>query len=228
MEFTLLGAAAVAVGGFWLMIRWEAKRGNAAGCAVNLWDAGLTAVIGGVFIGRLISMTSSGINPFSDPGQILLVRSGVSTAGAAIGALGVFVFIVRKDLPGGLDAMAPSALAGLAGWHAGCIATNECLGTESSFPWAMALDGSTVTRHPVALYAAALYVIAAISIAWWKQGGRPAAFAPTGAALATAAGIRLLTEPMRISLTGGPILLYVAGCAAGVSLLVWSMTRSRS
>ena len=52
MEFTLLAAAAMGVGGFWLMLRWEAKRGNAAGCSLDLWDAGLTAGAVGLLVGR--------------------------------------------------------------------------------------------------------------------------------------------------------------------------------
>ena len=96
MEFTLLGAAAVAVAGFWLMLRWEAKRGNAEGCSLDLWDAGLTAGAVGLFAGRLVSMISVGISPIPNPSQIILVRSGVSTAGAAIGAAVMFAYLARK------------------------------------------------------------------------------------------------------------------------------------
>ena len=228
MEFTLLGSAAVAIASFWLMIRWEAKRGNAAGCAVDIWDAGLVAVIGGVFVGRLVSMTSAGINPFSNLGQILLVRSGVSTAGAAVGGIAIYAFIARKDIITGLDAIAPAALAALAGWHAGCVVTDSCLGTESTLPWAMTLAGSTITRHPVELYAAILLAVAPVIIAQWKKRGRPREFAPTAIALLSAGGIRLVTEPMRISLSGGPVWLYGAGCVAGAVLLAWSQTRPRN
>ncbi|KAA3641832.1 MAG: hypothetical protein DWP92_00500, partial [Armatimonadetes bacterium] len=111
MEYSLLVAAAIAVGAFWLMVRWEAKRGNAAGCALDIWDAGITSAIVGVFIGRLAAMISSGINPLTDPGQILLVRSGVSTVGAALGALATYVLLARRDFVCGLDAIAPAALA---------------------------------------------------------------------------------------------------------------------
>lgn len=224
MEFTLLGAAAIAMGSFWLMIRWEAKRGNAAGCAVNIWDTGLAAAIGGVFVGRLVAMTSAGISPFSDPGQILLVRSGVSTTGAAIGAIAAYVFMARRDVAGGLDAVAPAALAGLAGWQAGCVVTNSCLGSESTLPWAMSLDGSSITRHPVELYAAILLAVAAMFIAQWKERGTPPAYAPVATALLAAGGVRLVTEPIRISLSGGPVWLYGAGIVAGAALLAWSQT----
>ena len=65
MQFDLLGAAAIGVFGFWLMLRWEAKRGNAAGCAVSLWDVGLMSAMSGLVIGRLLSMVQAGINPLT-------------------------------------------------------------------------------------------------------------------------------------------------------------------
>ena len=228
MEFDLLAAAAVAAGAFWLMVRWEAKRGNAAGCALNIWDAGITAAVGGLFIGRLVAMLSVGINPLTNPAQVVLVRSGVSTVGATIGAIAIFLFLARKDLFNAADAIAPAALAGLAGWHAGCLATDGCLGTESALPWAVALDGSSVTRHPVELYAAALLAIAAYALAAWKQYRKPPVLGPTGIALFSASAIRLVTEPMRISLGGGPIWLYVAGMFVGAGIATAGFIRARN
>lgn len=227
MEFSLLAAAAIAVAGFWLMLRWEAKRGNAAGCAVDLWDAGVTAAAAGVFLGRIAAMITADINPFIDPGQILLIRSGVSTVGATIGALVVFAVLARKDLVSAADAIAPSAVMALAGWHAGCVATNGCLGTESTLPWAFALDGSTVTRHPVELYTAMLLAIGAIALALWKQYGRPPAGAVVGIAMTIAGGARLITEPLRISLAGGPTWFYGIGMVIGIAITAWAFWRNR-
>lgn len=226
MEFTLLGAAAIGVAAFWLMLRWEAKRGNAAGCALDLWDAGLTAGAVGLLAGRLISMLQAGINPLSDPAQIILVRSGVSTAGASIAALLVFGYLARKDLFASADAVGPSVLFGLAGWHLGTLVTRSWLGTVSDLPWSQSIPGSTITRHPVELYAAALYAIAGIGIALWKQRGRPPLGATKGLALAAAGGVRLVTEPMRVSLSGGPIWLYAGAVAIGVGVAVWSVLRN--
>jgi prolipoprotein diacylglyceryltransferase len=228
MEFTLLARAFTAATAAWLMIRWEAKRGNAAGCAIDIWDAALMATVGGVLVGRLMAMVSSGINPLTDPGQILLVRSGVSTIGASIAAIAIFAFLARRDVLGLFDAVAPAALAGLAGWHGGCVVTNECLGVESGLPWATSLNGSAVTRHPVELYAAALLAIGAIALALWKQHGRPAPGVPTGVALMVASGTRLATEPLRISLGGGPVLFYVAGVVIGIAIVTWAITSKRN
>lgn len=227
MEFDLLGAAAVGVFGFWIMLRWEAKRGNAAGCALSLWDVGLMSAMSGLLIGRLVAMMSAGINPLTDPFQIILVRSGVSTVGATLGTLAVFAWIARKALLETADAIAPAALVGLAGWHAACVATGSCLGTESSLPWAMALPGSTVSRHPVELYTAGALFLAGVGLAMWKQYGRPPLGSVAGSALLAASLIRLVTEPMRISLAGGPIYLYIAGTLAGAALLAWSLLRKR-
>ncbi len=223
MEFTLLGAAVTGVGSFWLMLRWEARRGNAAGCALELWDAGLTAGAVGLIAGRLFAMAQAGISPLTDPAQIILVRSGVSTAGASVAALLTFGFLARRSLRESADAIAPSALAGLAGWHAGTLITNSWLGTVSDLPWAQATSGSDITRHPVELYAAALYLLAAIGIALWKQHGRPPLGTVSGLALSAAGGVRLITETMRISLSGGPIWLYSGALVAGLGLAVWTV-----
>jgi prolipoprotein diacylglyceryltransferase len=224
MQFDLLGAAAFAVFGFWFMLRWEAKRGNAAGCALSLWDVGLMSAMSGLLIGRLVSMISAGINPVTDPFQIILVRSGVSTVGATLGAVAVFTWLARKSLLEAADAIAPAALAGLAGWHAGCLATGSCLGTGSSLPWATTLPGSTVARHPVELYAAGAFLLAGIGLALWKQHGRPPLGSVAGLALLAASLTRLSTQPFRISLAGGPVYLYAAGALVGAALTIWSFT----
>ena len=56
MEFTLLGAVFVAVAPLYAVLYWEAKRANAASCTRNLWDVALTAIVVGVFVGRVAAM----------------------------------------------------------------------------------------------------------------------------------------------------------------------------
>lgn len=225
MEFTLLAAAAIGVGAFWAMLRWEAKRGNAARCALDLWDVGLTAGAVGLFVGRLTAMVMVGINPLTDPAQIILVRSGVSTVGASVAALLMFAFLARRSLLDAADAIGPAVLAGLAGWHLGTLVTGAWLGTVSTLPWAQSVAGSDITRHPVELYAASLYLLAAVGISLWKQRGRPPFGAPAGFALLAAGGIRLATEPVRISLLGGPVWLYLGAVVAGLGLVGWAVIR---
>lgn len=228
MEFTLLAAAAIGVACFWLMLRWEAPRGNASACAIDLWDAGIGAAAIGLLVGRIAAMAQTGINPFADPSQILLVRSGVSTAGATIATLIVFGAIARHDLVAAADGVSAAALAGLAGWHGGCLATDACLGTVSGLPWALSLDGSDVTRHPVGLYTAALLMGTAVGIALWKWRGRPPAGAPAGAALAGAGTILLMTEPLRISLDRPPIVLYATGAIVGAIVVAVAFAARRA
>ena len=221
MEFTLLGAAAIAAAAAYGMLWWEAKRGNAARCAGNLWETALVSVVAGIFIGRLIAMLIDGVNPLAHPMDVMLVRSGVSTAGAALGTAVAFLGQSRKEPIAMADGISAAALAGLAGWSAGCLARGTCLGTASDLPWAMAQEGSTVTRHPVGIYAAVLLALAAIAIAWWKAYRRPAPGMPASVAVVAAAAVRLATEPLQPSLSGGPEWFYAAALIAGLVGVVW-------
>ncbi len=142
MEFTLLAAAAVAGAAAYVMLWWEAKHGNAARCTGNLWEIGLVSTVAGIFIGRIVAMLIDGVNPIAHPMDVILVRSGVSTVGASLGAAAVFVLQARRSTITMADGISAAALAGLAGWHAGCLVRGTCLGTASDLPWAIAQAGS--------------------------------------------------------------------------------------
>ena len=220
MEFTLLAAAAFAVAALYGMLYWEARHGNADRCAGNLFETAVTSAALGIFIGRIVAMLLDGVSPITHPADILLVRAGVSTVGATLGALAVFAWLSRRELIPMADGISAGALAGLAGWHAGCVARDACLGTASDLPWALAQEGSSLTRHPVALYAAALFAAAAVAIALWKAYRRPGFGIPASTALIAAGTIRLLVEPMQPSLSGGPVWFYALGVVVGVAGLV--------
>ena len=226
MEFTLLGAAFVAVIPIHFVLSWEAKRTNAAMCARNLWDISLGAVVAGVFVGRLAAMLGDGVNPLTHPGDILIIRGGVVTGPATIAAIATAAWFGRGVLWPVLDGLAASALAGLAGWHAGCLVRGTCLGTPSGLPWAVSQEGSAVGRHPVEIYAAVLLIAAAVVLVWSRMKWTLPPGAPTGIALAVAAGVRLITEPLRPSLGGGPVWWYVAGFAAGIATAIWAWRRA--
>lgn len=226
MEFTLLAAAALAAGTSWLMLWWEARHGNADRCSGNLWETGLFSVMAGLFIGRLATMVANGTNPVTNPGDIILVRGGVSTIVAPIAAISVYLIVSRREPIAMADGISAAALAGLAGWHAGCLFRGACLGTATDLPWAVTQSGSSVGRHPVELYAAVLFTITAVALALWKARGRPAAGVPASLAVAAAATIRLVTEPVRPSLTGGPVWFYAAGIIAGLGGALWFWRRS--
>ena len=152
MEFTLLFAAATGLAGVWIANRLLKER-------LPAWlekptDLVVGSAAAGMLIGRLAAMIGDGVNPIANPGDILLVRGGVSTGFASMGALAAMAWAMRHHLPAAFDVLAPSALAGLSGWHAGCVWRSGCLGTASDLPWAMTVPGSTVGRHPVELYAA--------------------------------------------------------------------------
>jgi len=226
MEFSLLGAVAVAIAGIYLILWWEAGRGNAADCTRDLWDMILTAGVAGLVAGRLAAMMSGGTNPITNPGDILIIRSGVDTGVASLAALAIAAIVARRDLLPTLDAIAPASVAGLAGWQAGCLVRDACLGTPTGLPWGISQAGSTITRHPVEIYAALLLVLGAVALIAWKRRHPPAGMV-AGAALAWAGAARLVTEPMRPGIGAGPEWWYAAAIASGVALASWMLLRAR-
>lgn len=206
MELTLLWATLTGVGFAWAGIKlWPERLPD------RPLDRIIMAAAIGLLVGRLWAMIGQGVSPLSNPADIIIVRGGVSTGAATAGALIAYLWGV-KWRPAQLDAIAPAALAGLAGWHAGCLWRGACLGTASDLPWAWAQAGSSITRHPVELYAAVGLLIAgwAVSKLGWETLTR------SGVALASAGLVRLATEPMRPSLGGGPVEIYVAAITIGV------------
>ncbi|MFH2071521.1 MAG: prolipoprotein diacylglyceryl transferase family protein [Actinomycetota bacterium] len=227
MEFSLLGAAAAGLAGMYVVLRWEAGGGNAAESTRSLWDLLLTAAIVGLAVGRVASMLGGGSNPLTHPADILIVRGGVDTRAAAAAALLTAVVLARRDLMPTLDAAAPAALAGLAGWQAGCLARGACLGTPTGLPWGMPQPGSAIGRHPVELYAALLLVVGVVALMAWKRR-RPPPGTITGVALGWAGAVRLVTEPLRLGIGGGPEWWYGAGIALGCAVAAWGLLRRRT
>lgn len=210
MEFTLLWAALTAVGFGWIGLRiWRERLPEHA------TDRLITATLLGLVAGRLTAMIIQGINPVTSPGDIIIVRGGVDTGVAASVFIASLLWGTRRT-PSAIDAMAPAILLAMAGWHAGCIWRDACLGSATDLPWAWSQAGSAVTRHPVELYAALGLALGAYVVS--RLGWRP--WLRAGAGLALASGIRLATEPLRPSITGGPVWWYVAGMVVGVLAMV--------
>jgi len=224
VEFTLLGSVLVAVLALYGTLWFEARRGSAADCVRDVWDMVLAGGIAGLVAGRLGAMVLAGTNPITSPGDILIVRSGVDTVVASVVALATFGWVARRDLWRLADAAAAPALAGLAGWHASCILRDACAGTPTDLPWAVTSPGGTVGRHPVEMYAALALAVGAAALALWRRRARPAGVA-AGLALAGAGLVRLLTEPLRPSLGGGPWEWYLAAVVAGAAIGIWRMRR---
>ncbi len=125
MEFTLLFAAATALAAMWIanrMARPDVEKPT---------DLLIGAAAVGLFVGRLAAMVIDGVNPITNPGDIIIVRAGVDTGFATVGALAALAWATRAGLPRVSDLLAPAAVAGLAGWHAGCVWRDACLGTVS-------------------------------------------------------------------------------------------------
>ncbi len=217
MEFTLLFAALTGAAAAWLGLRiWPDRLPERA------FDQLIGASVTGLAVGRLAAMVDQGINPLTNPGELLIVRGGVATPIAALSFILFLGWTNRRQLSN-LDALSPSILLGLAGWQAGCLWRGACLGTASDLPWAVAQPGSDITRHPVEIYAALLLVVGAILVS--RLGWRP--WLRSGAALTVASLARLATEPMRPSLDGGPVGWYLAGLLAGIGLIALGLLRHR-
>ena len=219
MEFTLLWAVLTAVALAWLGLRiWS------EGIPERSFDWLLGATVIGLLIGRVTAMTLQGVNPITNPADLIIVRGGVHTGAATLAFVVTLAWSTRSTRHA-LDALAPAILLGMAGWHAGCLWRGACLGSPGDFPWNWPLEGSLVTRHPVELYAAIGLAVAAwlVSRLGWRLWLR------AGTALAAVAGARLLTEPLRPSITGGPALWYWAGLFVGIAGVVtgWMIERNK-
>ncbi len=217
MEVTLLWAALTAFLAAYLTLRLRPFD-----IPNRPFDRLIGAAVVGMFTGRLAAVLAAGINPITNPGQLLLIRGGVDTMWASLAGFATLAWPLRKNLRA-IDNLAPAALAALGGWHAGCVWRSTCLGTASDLPWAWALPGSDVTRHPVELYAAIGFLAGAFLL---TRLALPTG-ALTGLAVAWAGFARLLTEPMRPSIGGGPVAFYVAVTVIGVVLAAWSRNLPR-
>jgi len=213
MEFTLLYAAVFGIGAMWLSLRLSPKVGSVVSDPFGVLMA---AAMTGLFAGRLGAMILTGTNPLTHPADILLVRGGVDTGVASMAALGAIWWTNRTNFVKSADALAASALFGLAGWQAGCLFRDACLGTTSDLPWAMS-SASGFTRHPTEIYAAIGFLIVGSLIrrAWPpRNAGYLAALALVYASL-----IRLVTEPLRPVLGNGAIVWYLLGTAVGLAAI---------
>jgi prolipoprotein diacylglyceryltransferase len=217
MEFRLLAAALFACAVVWAALSFT--HGGDRAAFRRRVDLALGAIVIGLVTGRVAAMVLAGSNPLTRPGDLLIVRGGVDTAFAAVSAvLGAAVIAKRRTIAE-LAALAPAALAGLAGWHTGCIVRDACLGTPSGLPWAWTEPGGTVTRHPVELYAAAALAAAAVIVAFvGRRGVRPTTTA--GLAVTLAAVARLATEPMRHTIGGSRASFYLVASLVGLAVVL--------
>ena len=214
MEFGLLIAAAAALGAAWLVLRATGER--------ELFDGILTAAVVGLFAGRVAAMVLAGTNPLTHPVDLLIVRGGVDTVAASAAAVAFFAWLVRRDLWRSVDAAAPAIAAALAVWHAGCLSGGTCLGTPSSLPWSWSASTGGVPRHPTELYAALGLALATVVVLLLRD--RVPSGATAALTLLLVSAVRLATEPLRVTIDGGPWWWYAAGIALGGGGLAWPTT----
>ncbi len=213
MEFTLLFAVLTAGAAMYVAARSTRRRLESVEGPI---DTLMGAAVMGLIAGRIAAMVGDGVNPLTNPFELILVRAGVETAVAAPVAVLALAWLWRRHLPDWVDAVAPVAVAGLAGWHGGCVWRGTCLGAASELPWAYGLPGSTVTRHPVEVYTAIGLAILTLVVS--RLPAKP--WLATGVAIAGAAVVRLATEPLRPSLFGGPTTFYAAAMVTGAAIVL--------
>jgi len=208
MEFTLLAAALTGV-----LFAWVATRVSRMRAPERPMDALIGAAAVGMLTGRLAAMIADGVNPLTSLTEMLIVRAGVDTVTASIGATAALLWTGRDRLPAFVDNLAPAVLAGLAGWHAGCVWRGTCLGVAADVPWGWSQPGSPITRHPYSIYIAVLLLAAA-----WVTSRTRTPWRASGLAVMSLGLARLLVEPVRPSLDGGPVWFYAAAAVAGLAL----------
>jgi prolipoprotein diacylglyceryltransferase len=217
MEFTLLWAALTAFAAALVTIRLTKPP-----APDRPLDRIVGAAVAGIAVGRVAALLMQGTNPLTSPGELLIIRGGVDTVWASLTGLAVLTWPLRRT-PRALDAIAPAALAALAGWHGGCLWRSACLGTTSDLPWAWALPGSDITRHPVEIYAAILLLLGAWSVLRIKwQVGLAAVMALFWAGLA-----RLATEPLRPSLGASLWWFYGLATVTGLAAAAYLVLKTR-
>ena len=222
MEFSLLAAALLGIALAFLTLRVERVRGITD--RRDLVDVVIGSSVVGLAVGRIAAMALQGTNPLTHPLDLFFIRGGVDTGFASLGALAFLAWTARHDFWPTIDLVGPAALAGLAGWHAGCVFRGSCVGTVTTLPWGI-LDG-TVTRHPVELYAALLLLAGAVALVMWRRR-LPTGFTAS-LALTIAAGVRLATEPLRVGLGPGPMPWYAAGVVVGAVGVMIRVISARS
>lgn len=218
MEFTLLWAVLTAGALAWLALAIWSDRVPDGG-----FDRLIGAAVLALLIGRVTAMALQGVNPITNLSDLIIIRGGVHTGAATLAFIASLAWSTRSTRHA-LDALAPAILLALAGWHAGCLWRSACLGSPADLPWAWSLEESVIARHPVEIYAALGLAVAAwlVSKLGWRLWLR------AGTALAGAGAIRLLTEPLRPSITGGPTLWYWGSIVVGLGAVVAGLVIERS
>ena len=221
MDLTLparaMGAMAAAAVGLWF---WRSRRppdyespfGDLMG-----------AVLAGLAVGRLVYLVGEGVELWSRPLDVVMVRGGITPGAAAVAALGYLLWACRSDRWARMDYLAPAGLLGLAAWEAGCWWQGACLGSPSGLWWGLALPGSEVTRHPVGIYAALLLALGAWGLVRWGVRWRGVA---TWSALSWAALVRLLVPWWSVETWSSRTWWYALGLLVGLGGTTWAIHRS--
>jgi phosphatidylglycerol:prolipoprotein diacylglycerol transferase len=173
-EITSFGVM-VAIGalvGIWLFGRELARSGLPEDAA----NAAVAGVLGGL-LGAKLLWTAEHLGE-APALSLLLSRGGMSWFGGLVGGVVAGLIVMRRQrLPivRTLAAATPALAVGHAIGRIGCFLVGDDYGRPSDLPWAVAfpqgLPPTTDRVHPTQLYEmAALFVLAAVLIAWRRRG----------------------------------------------------------
>ncbi|MCE2527030.1 MAG: prolipoprotein diacylglyceryl transferase [Actinomycetia bacterium] len=204
------------------LVLWLSKRHAPPGSSQPFSDL-LGAVLVGMAVGRLFFLLEEGIDLLARPMELFFIRGGIAPVPAAIGGIGFLAWTCRSDLLNRLDHLAPTVLAGLAVWEAGCWWQGSCLGSPSALWWAMPLPGSDLPRHPVGMYASILLALGAVWL--WRKPIRWRG-ASAAAGLGWASAVRLVTPLWSVGQLSHWAWWYLVGSVVGAVGVLTAWRRS--
>lgn len=214
---------------FWTALEISSRIARRAGLdGDHLYNAGLYGALALIVAGRLAHVVAFWPAYRVQPAEIigLNTQAFLWGPGAIVGLCVAAYYIYRHKLPWASvwDAAAASALVGLLIVELGAFLAGNNIGAAAELPWAVELWG--VRRHPVQLYAALGFALAAAATAWAVRRGLRPGLAGWVALLGW--GVTTwLVEPFRAdsaTILGGLRTAQVIGWAAVIAAL-WVLRR---
>lgn len=131
----------------------------------RVWNAGLFAIFAAFLLSRLLLVATNLHTFFTYPILLLMVPS-LTPTGLLLTAIALVIYLRTRAIPilATLDAWAPCATIIWTFLALGHFAEGSDPGLPSTLPWAARVPGTSISEHPVGIYAALLAVILTIAL----------------------------------------------------------------